>query len=242
MLSAIENLLILQDRDRKILRLKGEIGKIEPERKMLAQKSSAAQAALDQAKARAMQIESERKRLELEAEAKKQQMGKYSTQQLQTKKNEEYRALANEILNCKKAISDLEDLQLNLMEQADAAHQLVVEATKAAAAAKQEMSRLLGELAAREQVLTKELADLEINRGQLTSAVEESALSRYERLLKQKGENAVMGVEHCVCGGCHMKLPTQVVVTAKAQQELVACPNCGRLLYFHRAMDMTVVD
>jgi predicted nucleic acid-binding Zn-ribbon protein len=29
-----------------------------------------------------------------------------------------------------------------------------------------------------------------------------------------------------------MKLPTQSVVSAKAQNELVACPSCSRILYF----------
>ncbi len=242
MLSAIENLLILQDRDRKILRLKGEIGKIEPERKMMANKAAGALATFEAAKIRGRQIESERKRLELEVESKNQQIGKYSTQQLQTKKNEEYKALANEILNCKRCISDLEDQQLILMDQAEDVQKTVVEATKVATAAKQDMARLLTELSSREALLNKELRELESNRAHLASAVEESALARYERLLRQKGDNAVMGVDHCVCGGCHMKLPTQIVVTAKGQQELVACPNCGRLLYFHREMDMTVAD
>ena len=209
---------------------------------MMATKSAGALAGLEGAKTRAMQIESERKRLELEVESKKQQIGKYSTQQLQTKKNEEYKALANEILSCRRAISDLEDQQLASMDQAEEVHKTVLEATKVAAGAKQEMARLLSELSSREEVLNRDLRELESNRSHLASAVEESALARYERLLKQKGENAVMGVDHCVCGGCHMKLPTQIVVTAKGQQELVGCPNCGRILYFHREMDMTVAD
>jgi len=46
------------------------------------------------------------------------------------------------------------------------------------------------------------------------------------------GKSVIVGVAGGVCGGCHMKLPTQSVVSAKAQNELVACPSCSRILYF----------
>ena len=53
--------------------------------------------------------------------AKKKLIEKYSLQQFQTKKNEEYRALANEIENCRKAIIKIEDQEIELMEQAEQA-------------------------------------------------------------------------------------------------------------------------
>src|SRR5512138_2097237 len=103
MLDVIEKLLILQDRDRKIGRLQGELARIEPERQMLKAKASGAQAHLEAAKLRVKELESSRKALELEVETKKQQIERYSNQQLQTRKNEEYRALAHEIETCKTA-------------------------------------------------------------------------------------------------------------------------------------------
>ena len=33
-----------------------------------------------------------------------------------------------------------------------------------------------------------------------------------------------------------MKLPAQILVTCQAQREIVACPNCGRILYYTRDM------
>jgi predicted nucleic acid-binding Zn-ribbon protein len=72
--------------------------------------------------------------------------------------------------------------------------------------------------------------------------VDDSTRSRYERLFKSKGENVVVTVEHSACGGCHMKLPTQIVTNCRAQGELVTCPNCGRILYFTRDMILTAAD
>src|SRR2546421_11435509 len=132
MLEVIEKLLILQDRDRKILRIKDQLAHIPHERQELQTKLSSTQAQLDTAKTRVKQIESDRKKLELDVDAKKQQIERYSLQQFQTKKNEEYRALNHEIDTCKAGIVKLEDEQLELMEQAESAQKIVFSASQAA--------------------------------------------------------------------------------------------------------------
>jgi predicted nucleic acid-binding Zn-ribbon protein len=242
MLEAIEKLLILQDRDRNISRLRNEMANIGPERHALAAKTASSQAALDTAKLRIKQIESDRKKLELDAESKKLAIERYSLQQFQTKKNDEYRALAHEIEMAREAIVKLEDQQLELMEQAELAQKRFSAATKVAEEAKRLADKQLADLGGRDENLKKELAALEADRDQLAAAVEEIVLSRYERLRKSKGDNVVVGVAHGVCGGCHMKLQRQVIVTCQGSQEIVSCPNCGRILYYTRDMSLVVAD
>jgi uncharacterized protein len=242
MLDTIEKLLILQDRDQKIRREQGELARIEPERQTLKAKAATAQTELENAKLRVKQIESARKDLELEVEAKKVMITRYANQQFQTRKNEEYRALAHEIDTCKAAIFEIENREIELMEQGEAAQKEVVRATQAAKDARTLVEDQVAQLDAREQNLLKELAQLETNREELASAVDEGARGRYERLVRSKGENVVVGVQHGVCGGCHMKLPPQLLVTCQAEKELVACSNCGRILYYTRDMDLAVAE
>ena len=242
MLEMIEKLLILQDRDRRIRQEEGELARIEPERQMLNAKAASAQAELENVKLRIKQIESARKDLELEVEAKKQMIVRYANQQFQTRKNEEYRALAHEIDTCKAAIFQIENGEIELMEQAEAAQKDLLRATQAAKAARALVDEQVGQLGEREENLKKELAELEANREELAAAVDEDARSRYERLVRSKGENVVVGVQHGVCGGCHMKLPPQLLVTCQAEKELVGCSNCGRILYYTPDMDLAVVD
>lgn len=242
MLEAIEKLLILQERDRQLSSIKGQLAQIDPERTGLRTKAAATQAGLEAAKLRGKQIETEKKRLELDVEAKKSLIERYANQQLQTRKNEEYKALAHEIETCKADINQIEDKEIELMEQAEAAAKQVVAATKEAAEAKKLVDEQIGNLDAREKNLKIELAQLETDRGELAAAVEETARTRYERLLKSKGGLVVVGVQHGVCGGCHMRLQAQTVVTCKAQKEIVTCSNCGRILYYTRDMEMSVAD
>ena len=242
MFDLIEKLLVLQDRDRKIHRVQQELAHISPERDGLKAKAAATQSQLEAAKTRVKQIESERKRLELDVEAKKSQIEKYANQQLQTRKNEEYRALAHEIDGCKADITKIEDKEIELMEQAEAAQKDVGRANQEAAAAKKLVDDQIGQLDQREENLKKELTTLQSGRSELATAVDEVARSRYERLLKSKGDNVVVGIHHGVCGGCHMKLTAQVLVSCKSQKEIVSCPNCGRILYYTRDMELVAAD
>lgn len=242
MFETIEKLLILQDRDKQIRRVQAELDQIEPQREMLQAKASGAQSGLEAAKLKVKTIESRRKDLELEVGAKKQLIEKYANQQLQTRKNEEYRALAHEIDGCKEAIVKIEDQEIELMEQTEAVQKEVINATKLAKEAKKLLDEQVGQLSSREENLEKELAGLEANREELASAVDESTRGRYDRLVRNKGDNVVVGVQHGVCAGCHMRLPAQILVTCQAQSELVICPNCGRILYYTRDMVLAVAD
>jgi uncharacterized protein len=242
MLPVIENLLILQDRDRKISRVEAELANLGPERAALEQRARNAQAHLEASKQKSKQIESDRKKLELEVDGKKQQIEKYSLQQFQTKKNEEYRALAQEIEHCKAAINKLEDEQLVLMEQLESASRELNEVAKSTAALLKDVELARSALADKEVRLKKELADLKSDYTRLVEAVDDGVRDRYVRLRKQRGATTVVGIERGMCGGCHMKLPIQVVLSCRAQQELVSCPNCGRILYFSPEMDLAAVD
>jgi predicted nucleic acid-binding Zn-ribbon protein len=150
--------------------------------------------------------------------------------------------LSHEIDMCKEAISKLEDQQLELMEQGDAAQKVVAAASQAAAEARKALESRLADLSAREENLKKELSGLESDRSSLADAVEPGIRSKYERLFKQKGQHVVVGIQHGVCAGCHMQLSRATVVACQAEQEIVTCTNCGRILYYTRDMDLAVAD
>lgn len=236
MLDTIEKLLVLQDRDRQVIRHRHQLNRIGPEQEALLGQAEGTKLALVEAKTRAQSIESARKELELEAESRDEQIKKYSSQQLQTKKNEEYKALANEIKNCKKVISDLEDKQLELLDQIDQAQATVKQADTEAQAAKNLANEKVADLKKREVALKQELETLLEERSALAAGIDGQVLVRYERLIKLKGENSVVGVDRGICAGCHVSLPVQIMISAQAQKEVVNCSNCGRIVYFGDGM------
>ncbi len=242
MLQVIRDLLVLQERDRKLMRVREELERIPPERQAYSAQGVASQARLEEVRLRFRQHEADRKKLELEVEAQKQQIEKYSLQQFQTRKNDEYRALAHEIDTCKEEISRLEDRILELMEQSDQAQKEIAARSREAQETQKLVDARLAELGKREAEFKREIESLEASRVGLATAVGETARARYERLFRSKGNSVIVGIERGVCGGCHMTLQRQVVVSCQADQEIVACPNCGRMLYFTPDMDTSVVE
>ena len=232
----IRQLLVLQDRDSKAARLEVELESIDPEREKTKRESLASQQVLEQAKQAKMQLELRRKDLENEVESKKEQIRKYSQQQLETKKNEEYQALTREIEHVRQSISELEDQELELMEEQDDFKAKLAEASQVAEEAKVNEAQLLSELDEREKNLGSQLDQLDEEREALADAIDPKALAHYERLLDTKGGRVIVGIDHGSCGGCHMKLQAQEIVNAKSERERITCTNCGRLLYYTREM------
>jgi len=150
--------------------------------------------------------------------------------------------LAHEIDTCKAAITRIEDQEIELMEQGEAAQKEVRLATAAAAEAKKLVESEVGTLDERAANLTTELEEIEADRETLAEAVEEDVRDRYERLFHNKGQNVVVGVHKGVCGGCHMKLPAQQLVSCKADDEIITCTNCGRILYYTGDMSLAGDD
>ena len=242
MLPKIEQLLVLQDRDRQLHRTQTELARIAAERQFIQGRTSAAQTAHDAAKKKAIEIESGRKQLELEASAKQADIDRYAYQQLQTKKNDEYQALGRESEHCRKLIRDLEDRQIEFMESAEAQQKVTKSAQSDLEQAKKDLAKELTELDQRETNLKQSFDEISQLRAQNAGELDEMTRARYERLLKSKGPNAVAGVSHSVCGSCHMKLPPQVIVDCKHAKDINACPHCGCILYFTADMELTPVD
>lgn len=238
MLEAIEKLLILQDRDRQIGSLEAELGAIPPQRLAKQQKAAAAQARAETAHKAVMELEAARKQLELEVESQQEHIQRFSLQQFQTKKNDEYQALAREIETAKRKISNLEDRQLELMEQTEGAEEAAATAAQEATTLRAEVDRELADLEARQQNLQAQLGEILAGRETLAGAVEDGLLNRYERLRKTKGDRVLVGIDRGICGGCHVKLQPHLLLTCRTGTEIAACSNCGRLLYYERGMEL----
>ena len=237
MLPVIEKLLVLQDRDRRLLRLRAELANLPGQRQVISSRAAKALADADTAKKRLQQAESDRKKLELEVESIKDRIGKLRVQQNDTRSNDQYRAFQHQIETCETEVSRLEDKQLEFMEQIEAAAKDYAVVAKATNAVKEETDRQLRDLVSREEHLKKEAESVGADRGKIAETIDESTRAKYERVIKTRGDNAVVGVAKGICGGCHVRLPQQSFLLAKAQNDVVTCTNCGRLLYFTSDME-----
>jgi len=229
--SELEQLLILQDRDQKIKQIQAEVRTLPQQRAQLEAQLNASIAAVTAAKGKAQQVEVAKKSLELDVGTRRESINRLKTQQYETRKNEEFRAMANEIERYEKEIGGIEDQELELMEQGDKLKVEVAAEEKNVAGARDSVARQIQDLEAKAIALDARLAELTKDREQIASTIDEDVLNRFERLFASKGDAAVVALEHEVCTGCHMKITAQTAHRVKGGREIVGCEQCGRILY-----------
>jgi len=232
MLQILEQLLVIQDRDRRIAQLKAEHARIPAEIAAVDHRTQEESTRLNSLRQELRHIETERKKLEIDAESKRAQVAKYRTQLAQIKSNTEYQALLKEIARAEEEIRQVEDVELDFMEKADQVQPAVKQeqVTLNEMTAKANVQK--ADLQRRAQMIEQELAGLRAEREKLVAEVDPEALARYERLLRSKGDIAIVPVRSGNCGGCHLQLPPQLIHNAKHGSELASCDYCGRILYW----------
>jgi len=227
----LEQLLILQDRQQKIRQIQAEVKTLPLQRQSLENQLAAAAAAVATLKQKGQQLEMDRKRLELDAGTRQESISRLRTQQYETRKNDEFRAMGNEIERYEKEIRLIEDQELDLMEQAEKLKVELTDEEKKASASRESIARQMTDLEEKGTALESRLKDLTIERSALAENIDEDILVRFERLFASKGDAAIVALDHEVCTGCHMKVTTQTAHRVKNGKEIVSCEQCGRILY-----------
>jgi predicted nucleic acid-binding Zn-ribbon protein len=201
------------------------------ERAHLESQLAATTAGVESLKQKGRQVEVERKNLELDVGTRTESIARLKTQQYQTRKNDEFRAIGHEIERYENEIRKLEDQELELMIEADKLKSELEAAEKIARTTKDTISRQLADLETKSKALETQQQELEKERETLAAGIDADLLDQFERLFNSKGDAAVVAVEHGVCTGCHMKVTTATASRVKAGKEIVSCENCGRILY-----------
>ncbi|MDD2707076.1 MAG: C4-type zinc ribbon domain-containing protein [Verrucomicrobiae bacterium] len=230
--SVLEQLLVLQDRDQQLLRLDIESKRMPREEEDLSNRLQQATATAETAKGESQRIEAERKRLEVEVESKRTQINKYKTQLLEIKNNDQFHALQHEISAAEQEIRKIEDTELDLMEQYEQAQVIVKKAREELAEQTKRIETQRQQLREKDAAIRKQVTSLQTERTQLASGIDESARSRYERIARSKNGQAIVRVTNGLCGGCHLTLTAQTIHNVRNDSELIACTNCGRILYW----------
>ncbi|MGF1657006.1 MAG: zinc ribbon domain-containing protein [Verrucomicrobiales bacterium] len=231
-------LLIVQNRDQELQAIRMELARIPVEEKRLDDAEKSAAAKLQEVQKHLKDLEVRRKNQELEALGKKDQLSRFKTQQMQTKKNEEYQALAHEIVHTEHAIVGLEDEELRIMEEVELSKQAAVEAQAHWQTQADELKTRRLALAEKTARLKERQTEVETDRAQQVEGISHDILHMFDRIFANKKDAALVPLEHENCGGCHMRVAATTVLALKQLKDdearLVNCDQCGRFLYLQQ--------
>lgn len=238
MSDATQQLIDLQDTDRRIRKLLEIIDSVPQEKEKIKQELSGAEAGVAAAKEAHQAVELKVKSIEMEISTCRERMRHLQGQSAAVKKNEEYRALLSEIDGCKQQISDLEDQELVLWEEREGLSAGLTEANELLKAAEKRIAAAMDDLDVRERNAGSQLEKLQQQREAQVGEIEPEVLAPYDRLVeiaRKRGQSrdCLVPLTGNSCGGCHMSITTQVQTHVRGGK-VVPCEQCGALLYFQR--------
>ncbi len=231
MQAEIIQLLQVQERDQKIRHIQKDLKDVPKHESGARMQLAGDQAAVEKAHAAVMVVELAIKNIELDIGTRRTTIQRLQDQQFETRKNDEFQALGNEIQRYQKEVSGMEDKELEEMEKLDTAKAAQAAAQAKLAATQGRVNDELKTLAERAEGLQKRLAEVQAERAGLIGAVPEEALELYDRIFKKKGDAAVAPLHGEICGGCHMKVVIGTIQSLKQEEGLTQCESCGRILY-----------
>ncbi len=228
----LEPIVALQKKDRRLIKIMREVRDIPQRKSDIEAQLDGSKQKLETALDSKKHTEALLRDIELEIESCKEKVTKYKTQQMDAKTNDQYRAFVKEIGVVESEIRDLEDKELQLMEELEKGKGIVAECEERLNAEKAGISDELNELNDRTSYLKEQLESLKADRARAAALCDKTLLQKYTRIMNNKKDVAVALVEsggHC--GGCHMKLPPQVIHDARNPTKIVSCNFCGRIVY-----------
>jgi len=229
--SQLEQLLSLQEIDKRIYRLREEAQVLPAEIKKLEAAFEEKKAGVAAAEKRLLDVQKQRKDKELELASKDENAKKLQSQLYALKTNQEYQAMLRQINDAKADSSVIEDSILGLFDAADKAKQeverekaMLVEEEKGFGAQKKKIEARIQEIAA-------EISADEGKRALILPQIDAKVLAQYERILKNRAGLAIVPIDEENCGGCRMRVTKQTINLVRMKDEFITCDSCNRILY-----------
>ena len=152
---------------------------------------------------------------------------------LEVKTNKEYQAMLKEIETIENKNSEIEDEIISGLDEIDHMRAEVRAREKDFEAQRSQYEKEKERMEKEIIQLDQNLHDAEKRTDALRKKIRDELLKRYETIKGRRNGVAVALVWKEVCGGCHMNIPPQMYNELQRSSDLLTCPNCNRIVYWH---------
>jgi len=128
--------------------------------------------------------------------------------------------------------SDLEDVELEVMERFEGASAAVGVLSQRRAELSAERSEVVAAIAAQEAEIDAERAEIEQARAQIAGELPADLIGLYDKIRADHGGVGAAPLHRGACQGCHLALPPNEIeeIRAAAVDAVLRCEECRRIL------------
>lgn len=177
-------------------------------------------------------LKKQRNQLEQDAKAEADHMAKTKTKLPTVKTNKEYTAILHEIDAIKAKITEIEDMELEVMELLDAKEQEIPGLEAEFKGEEGQFNQYKQNKEAEQARAQKELEEAKAQRVNLVKDIDPKLAFQYDRVRKARENVAVVAIKGDTCQGCHQNMQPQVALEVRFGVKVHQCQSCDRFLCF----------
>jgi predicted nucleic acid-binding Zn-ribbon protein len=177
-------------------------------------------------------LQKSRSRLEQDAASENDRMSKTKTKLPAVKTNKEYTAILAEIEVSKKKVSEIEDVELEIMEELEAKESKIPKFESTFREEEKKFQEFKKQKEENAEVVKKNIAELEVKLNGIFKDIDPKWTAHYKKILTARGGLAVVSINNTACLGCNQQILLQISIEVKMGKKIHLCQHCSRILYF----------
>ena len=231
-MSVIQRIVSLQKIDSQLQDIAELLGDLPGKVDVLKNEESTLIKSLEDGKARIKELELEISKFDGQITDITEKIDKHKDQLFLVTTNKQYDALQYEIDHLKAELDDIENKTLENTEEKETLEERI----KSEEENLDNLSKDLIERREKLEVLMNESSEkkakLELQRDKKRKDIENTTLTRYDRIHTARRGISVVHVQGTACGGCGAFIPPQIISEVKAEKGTHTCDSCSRFLYW----------
>ncbi len=228
----LQQLVSLQEIDLEIQALEKQLEEIPKQIETSLSHLNKEKQELETAQQEIKDLQKKRSRLEQDAASENDKMAKTKVKLPSVKTNKEYSALLAEIEVAKKKVSEIEDLELEIMETLESKESELPKFENKFREEEKKFQEFKKQKEDNAATVKQNIAELKSKRDNIFKEIDKKWSHHYERILKARGGLAVVTIDGVVCMGCHQQILLQTSIEIKLGKKIYECQHCNRILYF----------
>ena len=231
-MSEIQRIVSLQKIDSQLQDIAELLGDLPGKVDALNNEESALIKSVEDGKARIKELEIEMSKFDGQMTDIRGKIDKHKDQLFLVTTNKQYDALQYEIDHLKAGLDDIEIKTLEYTEEKETLEERIK-------SEEENLETLSNDLIERREKLevlmnesSEEKTKLEFQRDEKRKDIENTTLSRYDRIHAARNGISVIHVQGTACGGCGAFIPPQIISEVKAEKGSHTCDSCSRFLYW----------
>ncbi|MCX7957952.1 MAG: C4-type zinc ribbon domain-containing protein [Deltaproteobacteria bacterium] len=242
MITQIKLLRNIQKIDVEIYKYKNELTALNKKLEGTKEELESVEQSIAKKNEKIKELEAKKNKIEEEIKVERANLKKWEARLNESKNSREGVALMHEIEVLRKALDEMEEEVIKILEEMDSFKKLIAEEEKELSIIKERFKREEEELTNKAKGINENIQILTEDRKKELGGIKPEILAEYDRIKERRNGLAIVPIVNGTCAGCHMGIPPQLFTKVYAAISIETCPSCQRIIFIEEILDENGIE